>query len=147
MVPAPKNRIIAIGSPCKPLISTAVINKEWGSCMYHVRLVFWYACGVHPYLSFRSCDSCRRLPEPKHHSFLFSHWSSKCLVFMAARTPSIHVFLGCPLFVLSPSIQVYIPKLKKKKKTMYSWGFFYFLFCTMTNECTINWQFITQYMY
>ena len=30
---------------------------------------------------------------------------------------------------------------------MYSWGFFYFLFCTMTNECTINWQFITQYMY
>ena len=44
-------------------------------------------------LSFRSCDSCRRLPEPKHNSFLFSHWSSsKCLVFMAARTPSIHVF-------------------------------------------------------
>jgi len=26
------------------------------------------------YLSFRSCDSCRRLPEPKHHSFLFNHW-------------------------------------------------------------------------
>ena len=25
------------------------------------------------YLSFRSCDSSRRLPEPKHHSFLFSH--------------------------------------------------------------------------
>ena len=25
------------------------------------------------YLSFRSCDSCRRLPEPKHHSFLFNH--------------------------------------------------------------------------
>jgi len=51
------------------------------------------------YLSFRSCDSCRRLPERKHHSFLFNHWSaSKCLVFMAARTPSIHVFLGRPLF-------------------------------------------------
>jgi len=43
------------------------------------------------HLSFRSCDSCRRLPEPKHHSFLFNHWSAtKCLVFMAARTPSIH---------------------------------------------------------
>ena len=25
------------------------------------------------YLSFRSFDSCRRLPEPKHHSFLFNH--------------------------------------------------------------------------
>jgi len=24
-------------------------------------------------LSFWSCDSCRRLPEPKHHSFLFNH--------------------------------------------------------------------------
>jgi len=26
------------------------------------------------YLSFRSCDSCRRLPEPKHHSFLFNYY-------------------------------------------------------------------------
>jgi len=26
------------------------------------------------YLSFWSCDSCRRLPEPKHDSFLFSHF-------------------------------------------------------------------------
>jgi len=25
------------------------------------------------YLSFQSCDTCRRLPEPKHHSFLFKH--------------------------------------------------------------------------
>jgi hypothetical protein len=53
----------------------------------------------------RSYDSCRRLPDPKHHSFLFNHWSaSKCLVFMAVRTPSIHVFLGRPLFLLSPGI-------------------------------------------
>ena len=57
------------------------------------------------YLSFRSCNSCRRLPEPKLHSFLFNHWSvSKCLVFMAACTPSIHVFLGRPLFLLSSGI-------------------------------------------
>jgi hypothetical protein len=28
----------------------------------------------------------------------------KCLVFMAARTPSIHVFLGRPLFLLFPGI-------------------------------------------
>jgi len=57
------------------------------------------------YLSFWSCDSCRHLRKPRHHSFLFKHWSaSKCLVFMAARTPSIHVFLGRPLFLLSPGI-------------------------------------------
>ena len=57
------------------------------------------------YLSFRSSDSCRRLPEPKRHFFLFNHWSaSKCLVVMAARTPSIHVFLGRSLFLLSPGI-------------------------------------------
>ena len=57
------------------------------------------------YLSFRSCDGCRRLPEPKHHSFLFNHWTvSKCLFSMAACTPSIHVFLGRPLFLLSSGI-------------------------------------------
>jgi hypothetical protein len=57
------------------------------------------------YLSFRSCDSCRRIRKPKHQSFLFKYWSaSKCLVFMAARTNSIHVFLGCPLFLLSLGI-------------------------------------------
>jgi len=51
-------------------------------------------------LSFWSCDSCRHLLEPKRHSFLFNHWSSsKCLVVMAARTPSIHVFLGRPYSV------------------------------------------------
>ena len=54
------------------------------------------------YLSIRLYDSCRRLPETKRHSSLFLHWSvSKFLVFMAACTPSIHVFLGRPLFLLS----------------------------------------------
>ena len=62
--------------------------------------------------SFRSCDSCPRYPEPKHHSFLFNHRSaSKCLLFMAARTPSIHVFLGRPLFLLSPGIHSIINPL------------------------------------
>jgi len=62
-----------------------------------------YQLCLNVYLSFRSCDSCRRLSEPRHHSLLFNHWSvSKCLVFMAVRTPSIHVFLGRPLFLLSP---------------------------------------------
>ena len=50
-------------------------------------------------------NSCRRLPETKLHSSLFLHWSgSKFLVVMAACTPSIHVFLGRPLFLLSRGI-------------------------------------------
>jgi hypothetical protein len=54
------------------------------STLCHLKLLLLW---ILIYLSFRSCDSCRRLPEPKHHSFLFKHWSaSKCLVFVAART-------------------------------------------------------------
>ena len=54
------------------------------------------------YLSIRFYNSCRRLPETKRHSSPFLHWSvSKFLVVMAACTPSIHVFLGRPLFLLS----------------------------------------------
>ena len=54
------------------------------------------------YLSIRFYKSCHRLPETKRHSSLFLHWSvSKFLVVMAACTPSIHVFLGRPLFLLS----------------------------------------------
>ena len=58
--------------------------------IYYIFFIFLLTCQLlvfSIYLSFRSCDSCRRLLEPKHHSFLFSHWSSsKCLVFMAARS-------------------------------------------------------------
>ena len=51
-------------------------------------------------------NSCRRLPETKRQSSLFLHWSgSKFLVVMAACTPSIHVFLGSPLFLLSRGMQ------------------------------------------
>ena len=47
-------------------------------------------------------NNCRRLPETKLHSSLFVHWSgSRFLVSMAACTPSLHVFLGRPLFLLS----------------------------------------------
>ena len=50
-------------------------------------------------------NSCRRLPETKRHSSMFLHWyGSKFLVVMAACTPSIHVYLGCPLFLLSRGI-------------------------------------------
>ena len=57
------------------------------------------------YLSIWFHNSCRRLPETKLHSSLFLHWSgSKFLVAMAPCTPSIHVFLGHPLFLLSVGV-------------------------------------------
>ena len=47
-------------------------------------------------------NSCRRLPETKHYSSLFLNLSgSKFHVVMAACTPSIHIFLGRPLLLLS----------------------------------------------
>jgi len=43
--------------------------------------------------------------NPNTIPFCFSHWSSsKCLVFMAARTTSIHVFLGRPILTYLPSV-------------------------------------------
>jgi len=58
------------------------------------------------YLSLRVFKSCRRLPEARHHSSLFFHRSgSKFLVVMVACTPSIHVFLGRPLFLIFHGIQ------------------------------------------
>ena len=58
------------------------------------------------YLSVRFLNGCRRLPETKRHYSLFLYWSgSKLLAVMAACTPSIHVFLGRPLFLLSRGIQ------------------------------------------
>jgi len=84
------------------------------------------------YVSFRSCDSCRRLPEPKHHSFLFSHWSSsKCLVFMDARTPSIHVFLGHPLFLPSPGIHSIINFGSLSSCILLTWPYHWSLFLSM----------------
>ena len=50
-------------------------------------------------------NSCRHLPEPKRHSSLFLHCSgSRSLDVMVAYTPSIHVLLGRPLFLLSGGI-------------------------------------------
>ena len=51
-------------------------------------------------------NNCRRLPETKRHSSLFLHWSgSKFLAVMAACTPSLHVFLGLPFFLLSHNLE------------------------------------------
>ena len=66
---------------------------------------YWPSFPAKVYLSIRFYNSCRRLPETKRHSSLFLHWSgSKFLVVMAACTPSIHVSLGRPLFLLSSGI-------------------------------------------
>ena len=57
------------------------------------------------YLSIRFYNTCRRLPETKRHSSLSLHWScSRFLVVMATWTPSINVFLGLPLSLLSCGI-------------------------------------------
>jgi hypothetical protein len=62
------------------------------------------------YLSIRFYDSCRRLPETKHHSSLFLHsFCSIFLVVMAACTPSIHVFLGRPLFRKKYHCKIFTP--------------------------------------
>jgi len=45
-------------------------------------------------------NSCHCLPETKCHSSLFLHWPGSKFLVMAACTPSIHFFLGCPLFLL-----------------------------------------------
>jgi len=74
-------------------------------------MLYYYSNVTVIYLIFRSVcpvffSSCRRLPETKRHSSLFLHWSgSKFLVVMAACTPSIHVYLGRPLSLLSRGIQ------------------------------------------
>ena len=69
---------------------------------YSLSNSFYFIILCHIYLSIRFYNSCRLLPQTKRHSSLFLHWSvSKFLVVMAACTPSIHVFLGRPLFLLS----------------------------------------------
>ena len=84
------------------------------------------------YLSFGSCDSCHRLLEPKHHSFLFNHCSaSKCLVFMAVCTPPIHVFLGRPLFLLSPGIHYIINFGSLSSCILLTWPYHWSLFLSM----------------
>ena len=82
--------------------------------------------------SFFFFNSCRRLPENKHHSSLFLHWSgSKFLVVMAACTPSIHVFLGCPLFLLSHGIQSIINFGILSSGILLRWPYHCSLFCSM----------------
>jgi len=84
------------------------------------------------HLSFRSCDSCRRLPEPKHHFFLFNHCSaSKCLVFMAPGTPSTHVYLGRPLYLLSPGIHSIINFGNLSSSILLTWPYHWSLFLSM----------------
>ena len=116
------------------IINWLVFITETKSVYYAVRNGFLNkaVCASSFYPSFRSRDSCRRLREPKHHSFLFNHWSaSKCLVFMAARTPSIHVFLGRPLFLLSPGIHSIINFGSLSSCILLMWPYHWSLFLSM----------------
>ena len=80
---------ILIVAPCNLISSKCFIYQQ----MHFVSAL---------YPSIRFYNSCRRLPETKRHSSLFlQRFFSKFLVVMAACTPSIHVFLGRPLFLLS----------------------------------------------
>ena len=83
-------------------------------------------------LSVQFFNSCRRLPETKRHSSLFLHWSgSKFLVVMAVCTPSIHVFLGCPLFLLSRGIQSIINFGILSSGILLMWPYHCSLFCSV----------------
>jgi hypothetical protein len=53
----------AIPAPSPNIIVAIKLRDRWAA---RVELIF-----LSIYL--RSYDSCRRLPEPKHHSFLFNH--------------------------------------------------------------------------
>ena len=77
-------------------------------------------------------NSCRRVPETKRHSSLFLHSSgSKFLVVMAACTPSVHVFLGRPLFLLSRGIQSIINFGILSSGILLMWPHHCSLFCFM----------------
>ena len=55
------------------LQAITVMNVEQDSVLLLANYILLRLCAsLLEYLSFRSCDSCRRLPEPKHHSFLFN---------------------------------------------------------------------------
>ena len=75
---------------------------------------------------------CRRLPETKRHSSLFLRWfGSKFLVVMAASTPSIQIFLGHPLFLLSRGIQSIINFGILSSGILLKWPYNCSLFCSV----------------
>ena len=85
-----------------------------------------------------SFNSCHCLRETKLHSSLFLHWSgSKFPVVMAACTPSIHVFLGRPLFFLSHGIQSIINCGVLSSGILSTWPYhcslFFFLMSVMSS--------------
>jgi len=52
---------------CRKVQHAQILRSAHTLYLCHYFTVPTYAQFIH--LSFRSCDSCRRLPEPKHHSF------------------------------------------------------------------------------
>ena len=89
-------------------------------------------CDLSIYLSIRFYNSCRRLSETKCHSSPFLHWSvSKFLVVVAACTPSIHVFLGRPLFLLSSGTHSIINFGILSSGILLTWPYYCSLFFSM----------------
>ena len=83
-------------------------------------------------LSIRIYKICRLLPETKRLSSLFVHWSgSKFLAVMAACTRSIHVFLGCPLSLLSSGIYPIISFVILSSGILLTWPYHCSLFFSM----------------
>jgi len=86
-------------------------------------------------LSIRFYNSCRRLPDTKRHSSLFLHWfGSQFLVVMAACTPSIHVFLGRTLFLLSSGIHSIINFVILSSGILLTWPYHCSLFFSMMSD-------------
>ena len=130
-----------------PLAATHVINTTNPSRMFHnfrafvripVRPTGFQThtnCLSKVYLSVRLFlffNNCRRLPENKRHSSLFFHCSDpKFLVVMAVCTPSIHILLGRPLFLLSRGIQSIINFGILSSGILLTWPFHCSLFRSM----------------
>ena len=109
---------------CQSVVSSCYINDSeristiFTSIFHCIYLVFF--------------NSCRRLPETKRHSSLFLHLSgSKFLVVMATCTPSIHVFLGRPLSLLSRGIHSIINSVILSSGILLTWPYHCRLFLSM----------------
>jgi len=108
-------------------LQQVVEDYQPGDCLKEGTQIFILSIYVSGFL-----NSCRLLLETKCHSSLFLHWSgSKFLVVVAACTPSIHVFLGCLLFLLSRGIQSIINFGILSSGSLLTWPYHCSLFCCM----------------
>ena len=121
-----------------PCIFIVLIASE--KCTTTITRLYIYSCDItgymcvytYIYIYIRFFNSCRRLSETKLHSSLFLHWTgSKFLIVVAACTPSIHVFLGRSLFLLSRGIQSIINFGIQSSGILLTWPYHCSLFCSI----------------